>query len=206
MPQFYGDDEYDMAGFAVGIADQSRIIDGSKVAEGDVIIGLPSSGIHSNGYSLVRKVLLTDANLDVHDFIPELNQTLGEALIEPTRIYVKPAKALFDRFDIHGIVHITGGGFYENIPRILPEGLSAEIVNGSWEVPPIFDYIQKQGNIETKEMFSTFNMGIGMMFVVAEDDAPGVMGALAEAGEHPSVIGRIGQEKNGVRVNMTESV
>ena len=171
-----------------------------------MISGLPSSGIHSNGYSLVRKVLLTDANLDVHDFIPDLQQTLGEALIEPTRIYVKPAKAVFDQFDVHGIVHVTGGGFYENIPRILPEGLCAEIVTGSWEIPPIFDYIQKQGGIETKEMYSTFNMGIGMMFVVDEEDAPGIMGALAEAGEHPSTIGRIVKEEDGVRVKMTESL
>ena len=205
MPQFYGDDEYDMAGFAVGIADKSRIIDGSKVSEGDVIVGLPSSGIHSNGFSLVRKVLLTDANLDVHDFIPELNQTLGEELIEPTRIYVKAAKALFEKYTVHGIVHITGGGFYENIPRILPEGMCDEITTGSWEIPPVFDYLQKQGGIETKEMYSTFNMGIGMMFVVSEEDAPGVMGVLAEAGEHPSVIGRIVKEENGVRVKMTES-
>ena len=205
MPQFYGDDEYDMAGFAVGIVDKAKIIDGSKVAEGDVIIGLPSSGIHSNGYSLVRKVLLTDANLDVHDFIPELNQTLGEALIEPTRIYVKAAKSLFDQFEIHGIVHITGGGFYENIPRILPDGLSADITSGSWEIPPVFDYLQNQGNIETKEMFSTFNMGIGMMFVVDSEDAQGVLKALMKAGEKPSIIGKIGKEANGERVTFIES-
>lgn len=205
MPQFYGEDEYDMAGFAVGIADKAKIIDGSRIREGDVMIGLPSSGIHSNGYSLVRKVLLTDANLDVHDFIPELDQTLGEALLEPTRIYVKAAKALFDRFDIHGIVHITGGGFYENIPRILPEGLCAEITSDAWEIPAIFDFLQQQGGIETKEMFSTFNMGIGMMFVVAEEDVQGVVNTLTKAGERPSVIGRIGKEENGARVVIAES-
>lgn len=206
MPQFYSEDEYDMAGFAVGITDRSRIIDGSKVAEGDVLIGLPSSGIHSNGYSLVRKILLTDASMDVHDFVPELDMTLGEALIEPTRIYVKPAKALFGKFDIHGIVHMTGGGFYENIPRILPEGLCAAITTGSWEIPAIFDYLQAQGGVATKEMFSTFNMGIGMIFSVAEADVAGVMGALAEVGEHPSVIGRIVKSENGERVTITESL
>ncbi len=191
MPSFYGDDEYDMAGFSVGVADRSRIIDGSKVAEDDVIIGLPSSGIHSNGYSLVRKLFFDQLNMDVQDYVSELGMTLGEALIEPTRIYVKPVKAVLKDYDVHGIVHITGGGFYENIPRILPEGLCAEIVTGSWEQLPIFDYISKCGDITQKEMFSTFNMGVGMMLVVNEKDAAGIMGKLAEEGEHPSLIGRI---------------
>ncbi|MGI6205573.1 MAG: phosphoribosylformylglycinamidine cyclo-ligase [Anaerovoracaceae bacterium] len=206
MPSFYGEDEYDMAGFAVGIVDRDKIIDGSKVSEGDMIIGLPSSGIHSNGYSLVRKIFFDNENMDVHDYIDELGTTLGEALIEPTRIYVKQAKVVFEECDVHGVVHITGGGFYENIPRIIPDGLCAEIVRGTWEVLPIFDYIQKKGGIETTEMFSTFNMGIGMMFVVDKDDAPGVMGALAANGEFPSVIGRIVKSENKETVRIVESV
>lgn len=191
MPSFYGDDEYDMAGFAVGIVDRKKIIDGSKVKEGDVIIGLPSSGIHSNGYSLVRKVFFDKMNMDVADYVEELGDTLGGALITPTRIYVRPAKAVFEQYDVNGVVHITGGGFYENIPRILPEGLCAEITTGTWEVLPVFKYIKKCGNIDAKEMFSTFNMGIGMMMVVDEKDVDGIMNVLKSEGEHPSVIGRI---------------
>ena len=191
MPSFYDDDEYDMAGFAVGIVDKKKIIDGSKVAEGNVIIGLPSSGIHSNGYSLVRKVFFDKMNMDVADYVEELDDTLGGALITPTRIYVRPAKAVFEKYTANGVVHITGGGFYENIPRILPDGLCAEITTGTWKVLPIFKYIKKCGNIEPREMFSTFNMGIGMMMVVDEKDAEGVMSILKTEGEDPSIIGRI---------------
>ena len=191
MPSFYDDDEYDMAGFAVGIVDKKKIIDGSKVAEGNVIIGLPSSGIHSNGYSLVRKVFFDKMNMDVADYVEELDDTLGGALITPTRIYVRPAKAVFEKYTVNGVVHITGGGFYENIPRILPDGLCAEITTGTWKVLPIFKYIKKCGNIEPREMFSTFNMGIGMMMVVDEKDAEGVMSILKAEGEDPSIIGRI---------------
>ncbi|MBR5228296.1 MAG: phosphoribosylformylglycinamidine cyclo-ligase [Firmicutes bacterium] len=191
MPSFYADGEYDMAGFAVGIADKKRIITGAKVAEGNVVIGIPSSGIHSNGYSLVRKVFFDKMDMDVQDYVDELGTTLGDALITPTKIYVKACKAVFNKFDINGIVHITGGGFYENIPRIIPEGLGVEIEADTWEVLPIFRYIQKCGNIEEKEMFSTFNMGIGMMFVVDAADADAIVSALQAAGEKPSVIGKI---------------
>lgn len=191
MPSFYSADEYDMAGFAVGIADRARIIDGSKVAEGDVIIGLPSSGVHSNGYSLVRKVFFDKMNMDAFDYVEELGTTLGDALLTPTRIYVKACKSVFGKYDIHGIVHITGGGFYENIPRILPDGLCAEITKGTWEILPIFDYIQKCGDIETKEMFSTFNMGIGMMFAVDPAEADDIVKTLKAEGEKPVVIGRV---------------
>ncbi|MBR2779640.1 MAG: phosphoribosylformylglycinamidine cyclo-ligase [Firmicutes bacterium] len=199
MPSFYSENEYDMAGFAVGLVDRNRIIDGSKVAEGDVIIALPSSGIHSNGYSLVRKIFFDNMNMDVHDFVPELDCTLGEALITPTRIYVKACKAVFEEYDVHGVVHMTGGGFYENIPRILPEGLAAEINLGSWEILPVFNYIQDCGDIETKEMFSTFNMGVGMLMTAAPEDAEGIIRVLEEAGETPSVIGRI-VKGEGVRI------
>ena len=199
MPSFYGDDEYDMAGFAVGIVDKKKIIDGSRVAEGNVIIGLPSSGIHSNGYSLVRKVFFDKMNMDVADYVEELDTTLGDALIKPTRIYVRPAKAVFSRYDINGVVHITGGGFYENIPRILPEGLCAEINIGTWDVPAIFKYIKKCGNIDAVEMFSTFNMGIGMMMVAQEKDVDGILNVLRNEGEKPAVIGRI-VKGSGVRI------
>lgn len=199
MPSFYDDDEYDMAGFAVGIADKSRIIDGSRVSEGDVLIGLPSSGIHSNGYSLVRKIFFDKMDMDVADYVEELGTTLGDALITPTKIYVKACKAVFGKYDVHGVVHITGGGFYENIPRIIPQGLGAEIEAGSWEVPEIFRYIKKCGNVEAKEMFSTFNMGVGMIMVVDQKDAEGVMALLQASGEKPSVIGKITAEE-GVKI------
>lgn len=199
MPSFYADDEYDMAGFAVGIADRSRIIDGSRVAEGDVLIGLPSSGIHSNGYSLVRKIFFDKMDLDVADYVEELGTTLGDALITPTKIYVKACKAVFGKYDIHGVVHITGGGFYENIPRIIPEGLGAEIQMGTWEVPEIFRYIKKCGNVDAREMFSTFNMGIGMIMAVDPKDAEGVMALLQASGEKPSMIGKI-TAKEGIEI------
>ena len=199
MPSFYDDDEYDMAGFAVGIADKSRIIDGSRVSEGDVLIGLPSSGIHSNGYSLVRKIFFDKMDMDVAEYGEELGTTLGDALITPTKIYVKACKAVFGKYDVHGVVHITGGGFYENIPRIIPQGLGAEIEAGTWEVPEIFRYIKKCGNVEAKEMFSTFNMGVGMIMVVDQKDAEGVMALLQASGEKPSVIGKITAEE-GVKI------
>ena len=199
MPSFYDDDEYDMAGFAVGIADKSRIIDGSRVSEGDVLIGLPSSGIHSNGYSLVGKIFFDKMDMDVADYVEELGTTLGDALITPTKIYVKACKAVFGKYDVHGVVHITGGGFYENIPRIIPQGLGAEIEAGTWEVPEIFRYIKKCGNVEAKEMFSTFNMGVGMIMVVDQKDAEGVMALLQASGEKPSVIGKITAEE-GVKI------
>ncbi len=191
MPDFYGDGEYDMAGFAVGLVDKEKIIDGSKICEGDVIIGLPSSGIHSNGYSLVRKVLFERMGLCVGDYIDELGETLGEALLRPTKIYTAAVKAVLSKMEVNGIVHITGGGFYENIPRIIPEGLGVEIQVGTWSVPPIFPYIKKAAGIEKEDMFATFNMGIGMMMVLPKAQAEEAMGYLREAGEAPSVIGRI---------------
>ncbi len=196
MPDFYGDGEYDMAGFSVGIVDRSRIITGEKIEKGNKIIGIPSSGIHSNGYSLVRKVFFDKMDMSVDDYVDELGQTLGEALLTPTRIYANACGAVLPKFDVKGIIHITGGGFYENIPRIIPEGLAVTVETGTWEVPPIFPYIKKCGNIDRKEMFSTFNMGIGMMMVVDAADADGVLAALEAAGEKASVIGEI-TEKTG---------
>ncbi len=199
MPSFYGEDEYDIAGFAVGIVDRNKIIDGSKVSAGDIMIGLHSSGIHSNGYSLVRKIFFEKMDMDVQDYVDELGTTLGDALITPTRIYVKACKAIFGKYDIHGIVHMTGGGFYENIPRILPDGLGAEIETGTWKVPYIFKYIKECGNVEAREMFSTFNMGIGMILIIDPADADGVMAALSAVGERPAVIGKI-SKKEGISI------
>jgi phosphoribosylformylglycinamidine cyclo-ligase len=191
MPDFYQDGEYDMAGFAVGVVDKKKIIDGSKIIKNNVIIGISSSGIHSNGYSLVRKLFFDELKMNVLDRVKELNMTLGEALITPTKIYTKLCNSVLAKKQINGIVHITGGGFFENIPRIIPEGLGAEIKMGSWKAAPIFDYIQKMGDIETIEMFATFNMGIGMMMVVDQADAVDVIKLINASGENAYEIGRI---------------
>lgn len=203
MPSFYAEGEYDMAGFAVGIVDRKKIIDGSKVSEGNVVIGIPSSGIHSNGYSLVRKIFFEKMNMDVEDYVDELDMTLGEALLKPTRIYVRPAKAVFKKYDVNGVVHMTGGGFYENIPRIIPEGLGVDIELGSWDILPIFKYIQKCANVDLREMFSTFNMGLGMLFVVDESIASGVMSVLIANGENPSIVGKI-TKGEGIRIRQQD--
>jgi len=191
MPDFYSEGEYDMAGFAVGVVDRKKMIDGSKIKEGNLVIGIASSGIHSNGYSLVRKLFFDKLQMSVNDSVEDLGTTLGEALITPTKIYANACNAVFEKTDVNGIVHITGGGFYENIPRIIPQGLGVRIRLESWDVPPIFKYIQKMGNIEEKEMFSTYNMGVGMMMVVDEDQKDAVLSALEKAGEKASVIGEI---------------
>lgn len=195
MPGFYQDGEYDMAGFAVGIVDKKKIIDGSKIAKDDVIIGIPSSGIHSNGYSLVRKLFFETLNMKVSDQVSQLGMTLGDALITPTKIYAKVCNSVLSKSQINGIVHITGGGFFENIPRIIPEGLGVEIRLGSWEALPIFEYIKNAGNIETGEMFATFNMGIGMMMIVNPADVEDVKNQIKAAGENAFEIGRITEEK-----------
>lgn len=205
MPDFYSEGEYDMAGFSVGIVDKSRIITGAKVAVGQKVIGIPSSGIHSNGYSLVRKVFFDKMNMSVNDYVEELGETLGEALLRPTRIYADACEAVLPNFDVKGIVHITGGGFYENIPRILPEGTAVSINVGTWDVPPIFPYMKKCGNIDREEMFSTYNMGVGMMMVVDAEDADAVVEALKGAGENASVIGEIvPDEGQNVIINYPE--
>ena len=196
MPDFYSDGEYDMAGFSVGVVDKDKIITGEKIAVVNKVIGIPSSGIHSNGYSLVRKVFFDKMEMKVTDYVEELGQTLGEALLTPTKIYAKACDAVLPAFDVKGIVHITGGGFYENIPRILPEGTAVSIDVGTWKVPPIFPYIKKCGNIDRKEMFSTYNMGVGMMMVVDAADADAVVKALQAAGEDASVIGQIVEKKD----------
>ena len=191
MPDFYGEGEYDMAGFSVGMVDKEKIITGEHVAEGNVIIGIASSGIHSNGYSLVRKVFFDKMNMKVDTYVDELGQTLGEALLTPTKIYAAACNAVLPKYDVKGIVHITGGGFFENIPRVLPEGLAAKIKVGTWKVPPIFPYIKKCGNIDKIEMFSTFNMGVGMMMIASAKDADAAVKELRAAGETADIIGQI---------------
>ncbi|MFZ5966873.1 MAG: phosphoribosylformylglycinamidine cyclo-ligase [Bacillota bacterium] len=200
MPGFYSDGEYDMAGFAVGIVDKNKIIDGSRIKEGDVLIGLPSSGIHSNGYSLVRRLFFDRLGYSTDQTIEALGCTLGEALLEPTRIYVDVCTKVMEKFDVKGMVHITGGGFYENIPRIIPEGLGVDIFLESWEVLPIFKLMQELGNIETDEMFTTFNMGIGMIMVVEEKDGQEMMEYLESIHEKAYLIGRVSKGQSGVKL------
>lgn len=197
MPGLYKAHEYDLAGFCVGIVDKERIIDGSNITKGDIIIGLPSSGVHSNGYSLVRKVVFEKNNMTIDEFIPELGTTIGEELLKPTRIYTKTVRALVENFNVKGMAHITGGGFYENIPRIIPEGLTACIHTDRIDTPEIFKLMQKWGNIHIEEMYSTFNMGIGMVVIVSKEEAEEILNLLEEQGEEGVLLGEIekGQEK-----------
>ena len=198
MPGFYGIDEYDLAGFSVGVVDKAKVFDNSKVKEGDVIIGLPSSGVHSNGFSLVRKVFDIE-NADIKVPMAELGgKTLGEALLGPTKIYVKPVLALADKVTVKAVSHITGGGFYENIPRSIPKGFGARIVKENIKVLPIFDLIAKVGNIPERDMFNTFNMGIGMSIVVDSKDADEAVKILRENGEEAYIIGDIVKSDEGV--------
>lgn len=191
MPGFYPLDEYDLAGFSVGVVDKKKIIDNSAMKAGDVIIALPSSGVHSNGFSLVRKVFDIE-NKDIKSPVAELDgKSIGETLLTPTKIYVKPVLALLEKITVKGISHITGGGFYENIPRSIPDGLGAEIVKSSVKVLPIFDLIAKTGNITERDMFNTFNMGVGMSIVVSPDDADEALAILKSAGEDAYIIGKI---------------
>ena len=190
-------DEYDLAGFCVGLAEHDGLIDGKTIAEGDVLIGLSSSGVHSNGFSLIRKVL-GEGEGALRQYYDELGCTLGEELLRPTRIYVRPLLCLMKRVTVKGIAHITGGGFLENIPRVLPPGLSAAIEPHSFPEHPIFSIIQRQGGLPARDMFSTFNMGIGMVVVVDKLEAGEAVTALVEAGEHPYPIGLVRRGDEGV--------
>jgi phosphoribosylformylglycinamidine cyclo-ligase len=183
--------EYDLAGFVVGVLEKNRIIDPAVIAAGDVLIGIPSSGLHSNGYSLARKVLLEHGRLTLRQRVPELGRTLSEELLEPTRIYAKITRRLFRRFPIKGAAHITGGGITGNLPRVLPKGRRAVIKRGSWPVPPVFDLIQKLGRVAQAEMDSTFNNGLGLIVVVDQKSADGVIRSLRQIGEKAFVIGEI---------------
>lgn len=198
MPDFYKSDEYDMAGFAVGLVDRKKIIDGSQIEEGDHIIGLPSTGLHSNGYSLVRKIVFEKMGLKVDSYIEELASTIGEELLKPTRIYTEPVYDLIEKFNLKGISHITGGGFYENLPRIMPKGLTANIDRKKIEKHKIFDLLQVWGNISTKEMYSTFNMGVGMVLVVAKAEIDQVKKSLEEREEKYYILGQVSRGKKGV--------
>ena len=200
MPGFYPADEYDLAGFAVGIVDEKDLIDGKNIKPGDVLVGIASSGVHSNGFSLVRRVF-TMSEQALARYYDELGCSLGEALIRPTKIYVKALRAVREAgVAIKGCSHITGGGFYENVPRMLPEGTRAAIEKDSYPVPPIFRMLKREGNIEEQMMYNTFNMGIGMVAAVDPADADRAMEAVKAAGETPYVIGRVTAGEKGVDV------
>ncbi len=191
MPGIYADQEYDLAGFAVGVAERGRVIDGSGVRAGDVLVGLPSSGLHSNGYSLARHVFLTKAGWTVGRFVPEFGRTLGEELLAPTRIYALPVLAVSAGVPLRGMAHITGGGLVENLPRCLPAGLGAVLDRSAWEVPPVFSIVQSLGNVAEQEMLQTFNMGLGLVLVVPDSEADLAVRLLREAGERPLVVGEV---------------
>ncbi|WP_417090019.1 phosphoribosylformylglycinamidine cyclo-ligase [Eubacterium maltosivorans] len=197
MPDMYSLDDYDLAGFAVGVVEKDEIITGQSIAEGDVLVGLPSSGVHSNGFSLVRKLLFKDLKMDIHTKVDELGGTLGEALLTPTRIYVKAVENLLKPYGVKGMSHVTGGGFYENIPRMIPDGLCAKVDTAAIETLPIFKFIQEAGNITDEAMYSTFNMGIGLVSALPADQADGFVQALKDKGEKPVVLGEVvrGDEK-----------
>jgi phosphoribosylformylglycinamidine cyclo-ligase len=197
MPGFYREDEYDIAGFGVGVVDSDKIIDGSRIAAKDVLIGIRSSGLHSNGFSLVRKVLFERAKLRIDDYLEDLGKPLAEELLTPTKIYVKSVLNVLRGFEVKGIVHVTGGGFIDNIPRVLPSRSSAQIRKGAWGVPPVFRFIQDIGKIEDTEMYRTFNMGIGMVLVVSPKDADDVMLRLKGLKESAEIIGHIESRAKG---------
>lgn len=200
MPGFYPVDEYDLAGFSVGVVDKSKILDPSTMKAGDVVIALPSSGVHSNGFSLVRKVFDVE-NSDIKSPREELGgRSIGETLLTPTRIYVKPVLALLEQVRVKGISHITGGGFYENIPRSIPDGLGAVIDRSAVRVLPIFDLIAKEGGISERDMFNTFNMGVGMSVVVAPEDAQRAVDILKSNGEDAYIIGKIEKSEEKITI------
>lgn len=191
MPGIYQPEEYDLAGFAVGVVEKSKIVDGTGVREGDVLIGLPASGLHSNGYSLARHIFFAQAGWQIDRYVPELGRTLGEELLEPTRIYARPLLAALEMVRVGGMAHITGGGLVENIPRCLPEGLGAVLDRSAWEVPPVFSLLQSLGDVPDYEMVQTFNMGLGLVLVVPEKEAALAERLLREAGERPVAVGEV---------------
>ncbi len=198
MPALYREDEYDLAGFVVGVVERKKIIDGSRIGAGDVLIGLPSSGLHSNGYSLVRKLLFEEFGLGLDDRPRGLRTTLKRELLRPTRIYVKTVLDVIDRFPIKGIAHITGGGLTENIPRILPGGYMAVLQPARWRRQPIFDFIEREGGIAPDEMHGTFNCGIGLVFVVGRRYKEGIVERLESLGERPALVGSVEKGGKGV--------
>lgn len=197
MPGMYDEQEYDLAGFTVGVVEKERLITGEKIRPGNVLIGLSSSGIHSNGYSLVRKIVLENSNLALDKTYEGFTKSLGEELLTPTRIYVKAILEVLKKYEVNGMAHITGGGFIENIPRMLPQGLQAEVDYGSWPIPPIFDLLQQAGNLDKKEMFNIFNMGVGMVLAVDEEIVSDTIHILEEHGEKAYIVGRV-KEGEGI--------
>ncbi|GAB4460878.1 MAG: phosphoribosylformylglycinamidine cyclo-ligase [Armatimonadaceae bacterium] len=200
MPGMYREGEYDLVGSIVGIVDRGKIIDGSRVSAGDALIGLASDGLHTNGYSLARYVLFEKAGLTVDRFMPELGITLGEALLSPHRCYANSVLPLLKEYDIHGMAHITGGGFYDNIPRILPADCQAVVERRAWEVPPIFRLIQEAGSIAESEMYRTFNMGVGMVLVVPAEQGLAIVERLNQSGERAGLIGNVMRGSHEVQV------
>ena len=201
MPSFYAEGEYDLAGFAVGVVDRPKLIDGSAICPGDVLIGLASTGLHSNGYSLARQVLFEKGGLDIQSRLSELSGPLGEVLLTPTRIYAKQVLTLTEEFAIKGVAHITGGGLTDNLPRVLPGNCQAQIKRGSWDVPPIMRVLKKMGAVEDEEMYRVFNMGVGMILVTSADSADAVISRCHQLGERGSRIGTIvSRQAKGRRV------
>jgi len=199
MPGFYPENEYDLAGFCVGIVDRDDIIDGSRIKRGDKLIGIASSGVHSNGFSLVRKIFSEEREA-LEKFCPELNSSIGEALLTPTKIYVRTILKLTEKYDIKGIAHITGGGFIENIPRMIPEGLKAVIHKGTWPVLPIFSLISEKGNVCEMDMYNTFNMGIGMVIAVDGNVSEEIISFINELGEKAYLIGEITEGEGRIEI------
>lgn len=199
MPSFYEKGEYDLAGFAVGVVEKKELIDGKKIKPGDLVIGLASTGLHSNGYSLARKIVFEEARLKINQKIPDLGEKLGNVLITPTRIYVKTILKLLKRFSLKGMAHITGGGITENLPRVLPANCKAVIFKKNWEPPPIFSLLKRLGKVEEGEMFRDFNMGVGFILIVPEDEGDRVISAANRLGEKASIIGQIEKGKKTVQ-------
>lgn len=202
MPGFYPEDEYDLAGFAVGVVERDRLIDGSKVKEGDVILALRSTGLQSSGFSLVRKVFVGNKDWPMDKYVPEFKQTLGEELLTPTQVYAKPLMELWNGLDVHGIANISGGGLPENLPRALPEGLRAVVDANSWQVPPVFKVLQEVGGITTDEMYNTFNMGVGMVVYLDAQDVERAQEILRNHQVESFVIGEIIEGKKGIDLNI----
>lgn len=199
MPDMYEIGDYDLAGFCVGVVEKSKLITGEKVKKGNKIIGLPSTGVHSNGFSLVRKIVMKDNNLDLNGYKDVFDgKSLGEALLTPTRIYVKTIKRLLEEVEVNGMCHITGGGFYENVPRIIPQGLQAKIDTKVIDTPKIFKFLQEVGQVPKEEMYNVFNMGIGFMIIVDEDKADKTMETLKALGEKPVLLGEVVEGEEGV--------
>lgn len=200
MSGFYPEGEYDIAGFAVGAVEKSELITSQRVKEGDLLIGLPSSGVHSNGYSLVRKIVFEKKAMKGDEYVESLGKTIGDELLTPTRLYPKVCLPLIEKFNIHGMVHITGGGFYENIPRALPDDMAVEVDGAAWDMPQIFRLLQEWGNVDWHEMYRTFNMGIGMVLIVDKDEADAVQKHLTDAGETCYLIGKVTRGSHDVTI------